>query len=175
MNQHTIHPDLARLTEIESRFIALSNWISTAQLLRGTRAPYLVAGEKIILSFGSGAADDDRIFYHNAPADVGFLLEFAARAIRHARGSAQPQRHSKPSKPSRDFAAECAMKCAEPSFRAYLTEKHKLPADPTDDDVKVCVREALGISSRSKLNTDPDAADRWFKMRAAFQLWERHG
>ena len=171
MNQHTVHPDLARLTEIEQQLMELSAWIPSAQILRNARAPYLVSGEKLILSFAIGASETDRVFYRDAPENIRFLLDFASRAIRHARENARGQKPQEPTRATGDFAAECGMKCAEPTFRAYLVDKHGLAPDATDDDVRDCVRKALKIKSRSELN----AAGRWFAMRAAFQLWERHG
>lgn len=171
MNQHTVHPDLARLTEIEQQLMELSDWIPAAQLLRSARAPYLVSGEKLILSFGIGATETDRVFYRDAPKNIDFLLEFASRAIRHAREKAGSQKPQEPAKPTGDFAAECGMKCAEATFRAFLVDKHGLAPDATDDDVAELVRKTLKIKSRSELN----AASRWFAMRAEFQLWERHG
>jgi hypothetical protein len=175
MNQpevkNTIHPDLARLTEIEQQLMELSAWIPSAQILRNARAPYLVSGEKLILSFAIGASDTDRAFYRDAPKNVRFLLDFASRAIRHAREQGRGQKSAEPVKATGDFAAECGMKCDEAAFRAFLVEKHGLAPDATDDDVSDCVRKALKIKSRSELN----AAGRWFAMRAEFQLWERHG
>lgn len=171
VNQHTVNPDLVRLTEIEQKLMELSPWIPGAQIIRNARAPYLVSGEKLILSFAIGASETDRLFYRDAPESIRFLLDFASRAIRHAREQARGQKPAEPAKPTGDFAAECSMKCGEAAFRAYLVEKHGLPPDATDDDVAELVRKALKIKSRSELN----AAGRWFAMRTEFQLWERHG
>lgn len=173
MNQHGTHPDLARLTEIEHRLNAASPALSSAQVLKSARAPYLVSGDTLILTFAT-ATEEDRTFYQTAPNSIRFLLDFAWRAVRFAREQGRGQKHTAPAEPAAptgDFAAECGMKCAEPAFRNFLAEKHGLAVDATDDDVRDCVRKALKVKSRSELN----AASRWFAMRAEFQLWERHG
>jgi hypothetical protein len=118
----------------------------------------------------------DRDFLLNAHRDIGFLLDLLAEAFRRLRNApatrsapvsrkAQPKPEKKP-----DYAAECAMKCAEPIFIRFLTESHGLETDDAES-IKLCVRKALDVASRSELNKDPEAAARWTNLRAAFDAW----
>ncbi|TWF53236.1 hypothetical protein [Neorhizobium alkalisoli] len=69
-----------------------------------------------------------------------------------------------------NYAAECAMKCADPAFKRFLWEHHGF--DISDRERIACqIREFLDVESRSDLNADQLAADRWLSMRASFEAW----
>lgn len=120
----------------------------------------------------------DRDFLLNAHRDIGFLLDLLAEAFRRLRNTpatrSAPSRRPAQPKPQpekkADYAAECAMKCAEPIFIRFLTESHGLETDDAES-IKLCVRKALDVGSRSELNTDPEAAARWTNLRAEFDAW----
>ncbi|KWV42100.1 hypothetical protein AS026_21050 [Rhizobium altiplani] len=125
---------------------------------------------------------DDRRLMIKAPVLVRallLLLDMAFAEIRRlrpqqqdqsARGERQ-QQSEKRSEP--DYAAECAMKCADQAFRRFLLEKKKAP--DAGDPVRVTshVRYLLKVDSRAELNRDAGARKRWLDLRAEFEVWMR--
>lgn len=111
---------------------------------------------------------DDRRLMQSAPMYVDALLTLLDEAIRVIR-----QLQPKQQKP-KDFAAECAMKCANDLvFRRFLQERHDL-ADASDAErVKTRIRSVLAIQSMAELNTDENARKRWKSLRAEFDAWRR--
>lgn len=123
-----------------------------------------------IARFHRGASSEEIEFMVNAPAMVGLLLRLVDRAIAAARPSPQaPSRHPK------DFAAEAAMKCEEPAFKAYLEQHHGLERPLTSQRVVEKLRSVLRVSTRKELNDDAAAADRWRNLRADFETWRKAG
>lgn len=110
----------------------------------------------------------DRDFLLHAHADILFLLQLLSESFRTIRELRQAQ--TRPAPP--DFAAECAMKCDDPVFKRFLTEQHGL--ETTDRERTAArVRSMLAISSRSELNSNSQAAERWKSLRADFDAWRR--
>lgn len=75
-----------------------------------------------------------------------------------------------------NLAAEASIKCTEPAFQRFLTERHAKDDDGDLSDSALAasvLRRALAIGSRKDLNTDPDAASRWRDMRSDFGEWMR--
>jgi len=133
----------------------------------------------------------------NAHDDIAFLLAALARGIARVRqlegnrGSRSDYRSNNDGTDDRgtgngggrkddkavgakDYAAECAMKCAEPAFRKFLKECHGLD-HTTDDRTAAKVRELLGIASRRLLNTDSRKASLWRKLVNDYEGWKRYG
>jgi len=73
----------------------------------------------------------------------------------------------------KDYAAEAAMKCADPQFQQFLAERsdQKLPRNA--DDAAHMLRQALDIKSRAELNRDRYKARLWRELRADFAGWLR--
>lgn len=131
-----------------------------------------------VLRFHPGASDDEILIVTELPQTISFLLGLVDRAIAATRRQADPAsaaRQERAPARGKDFAAECAMKCAEPVFRVYLLERHGLARPLTDDRVAQRVRSILGITSRRALNDDADAAARWKALRGDFDAWRRAG
>lgn len=124
-----------------------------------------------VLRFHPGATEDEIAFVLDAPDNVRFLLGLVDRAIA-ALKQRPPQRSPGARK---DYAAECAMKCAEPAFRAFLEQRHGLERPLTDDRVAQRVRSILGVSSRAQLYDDSRAAEAWTALRSDFEAWRREG
>ncbi|TCT34679.1 hypothetical protein EDC90_103220 [Martelella mediterranea] len=78
-------------------------------------------------------------------------------------------------RPAKDYAAECAMKCSEPAFKAFMEARHGIARPLTDERVTDAVRKALMIASRADLNQDRQAAARWRAMVKDFEHWRRRG
>ena len=124
-----------------------------------------------VLRFSKECSYPDREFVCNAHADNGFLLELLDQSFEMVRRlrRALERRQPKP----KDYAAECAMKCAEPAFQQWMHEVHGL--DNAHDATRVAnrVRTMLAIQSRAQLNIDQGAADRWRKMVDDFEAWNK--
>jgi len=124
-----------------------------------------------VLRFDAGATEDEIAFVVDAPDNVRFLLGLVDRAIARLKpASAEPR----PRGP-KDFAAECAMKCGEPAFRAFLEARHRMERPLTDERVAQKVRGLLGVTSRAELNDGGQAAERWKALRGEFEAWRRAG
>ncbi|AMM84781.1 hypothetical protein AZF01_10780 [Martelella sp. AD-3] len=110
------------------------------------------------------------------PADLIGMLDAAARRDAERRreiGQLRQALESKGGKPAKDYAAECAMKCADPAFRQFLVDRHDLPYPATDKTTATRVRFVLAVTSLSELNTDAAAASRWRGMVQEFDLWSQ--
>lgn len=125
-----------------------------------------------IARFHPGALPDEIDFLVNAPDTVAFLLRLVDRAIARARHETPRQQYRSKRK---DFAAEAAMKCDDAAFKVFLEEKHGLERPLTADRAAQKLRTILGITSRSELNKDDAAADRWRSLRASFEAWRKVG
>lgn len=107
------------------------------------------------------------------------LLDEAFRIIRAGQPPEDPQAADRRKRKERedankDFAAECAMKCAnDHAFRRFLIEQHQLHDAGDTERVKTRVRSILAITSMAELNTDPNAAERWKALRSDFKAWLR--
>lgn len=125
-----------------------------------------------IAAFHPGATPDEIDFIVGAPRMAAFMLKLVDRAIAAVRQGA-PKQHAQ--RKRRDFAAEAAMKCDDPVFRAFLEERHSLERPLTSDRAAQRLRLILNIKSRKELNENSDAAERWQDFRAAFEAWKRVG
>jgi len=171
--------DAARLAQIRASHAAIAPGM-WSRAVDGEGREFVEArgdmGELLpVLTFHPGASTAERDFVTEAPEAIGFLLglvERAARKVRALSGQAEPETRAKAGK---DYAAEAAMKCAEPSFKRFLMEKHGLESPATDERVAQKVRSLCGVSSRRALNENGKAADRWTNLRRAFDAWRRAG
>lgn len=126
-----------------------------------------------VLRFDPGASDDEIAIVTDLPEHLTLLLGLVDRAIAAMK---PPARHDgQPSSRPKDFAAECAMKCAEPVFRVFLEDRHGLGRPLTDERVAQKVRGLLGVVSRAELNNGDQAAERWKALRGDFETWKRAG
>ncbi|MBN9243953.1 MAG: hypothetical protein J0I98_14270 [Mesorhizobium sp.] len=128
-----------------------------------------------VLRFDCGATDDEIAFVVEAPDNVRFLLGLVDRAIARLKPKEDRSPRGDPPQPAdpKNFAAECAMKCDEPSFRVFLEERHGLDRPLTDERVAQKVRTLLGVTSRAELNDGGQAAERWKALRRDFDAWWR--
>lgn len=74
---------------------------------------------------------------------------------------------------AKNYAAEAAIKCGEPAFKAFLEAEHGLERPLTDERCAQKLRSLLGITTRKTLNSDGTAALRWKKLRGEFEAWRR--
>ncbi len=131
-----------------------------------------------VLRFDGRATDDEIDLVVDLPETLSFLLSLIDRAIaKHRRAgeagpAAPPQQRQRESK---DYAAECAIKCAEHAFRVFLEEKHGLERPLTDERVAQKVRGLLNVRSRRELNDGERAGAAWRQLRADYDAWRRTG
>lgn len=170
-----MNPEAMELHRIRNKLVGLSGqkWYRSADDRGQFVEARTSAGElNEIARFHPGALPEEIDFVVGAPEMVAFLLRLVDRAIAKARRDApRQQSHSK----RRDFAAEAAMKCDDAAFKVFLEVKHGLERPLTADRTAQKLRTILGITSRSELNKDDAAADRWRSLRASFEAWRKMG
>ncbi|WP_152534544.1 hypothetical protein [Martelella sp. AD-3] len=110
------------------------------------------------------------------PADLIRMIDAAAKLDRRRRTEIerlQMELEARGGRPAKNYAGECAMKCSEPAFKAFMEARHALARPLTDDRVAARVRSVLAISSRTDLNTSNQAAARWREMVKDFENWRK--
>ncbi|MBB4120409.1 hypothetical protein [Martelella radicis] len=80
---------------------------------------------------------------------------------------------NKGGRPAKNYAAECAMKCAETTFQRFMAERHDLNLPTDNKKTATRVKSVLALTSRKQLNEDAEAAVRWRKMVKDFDDWRR--
>lgn len=131
-------------------------------------------GERLkVLRFDPGATDDEIMIVVDLPETLEFLLGLVDRAIARLKPSAG--QGSAQARDPKNFAAECAIKCGEPAFKAFLEQRHGLERPLTDERVAQKVRQMLGVTSRRQLNDDERSAAAWRQLRGEFDAWRRAG
>ena len=112
---------------------------------------------------------DDQALLLNARDWLSFMDDLI---VQHGRRNAALREELSKLKTKRqgpDYAAECAMKCVEPAFLRYLADCHGLQAPLTPERATTRLKSILAIKSRKELNTNPDKAARWTRLRQHFQ------
>jgi hypothetical protein len=188
-------PDVIRMRieQIRERLacVAADRWIheftTEGEIITTVRAVMDGNGRKVgdeapetLCRFGDGAAWQEKELLREARKDIGFLLDQLTRAgrmIRELRGPADSGDAARGGeRAAANLAAEASMKCAEPAFQKFLSERHATDDDGDLGDAAIAaavLRRALSIESRRQINTDPEAARRWRDLRAEFQAWGR--
>lgn len=170
-----------RLAAIRGQFHALgqSEWQLGADG-EGMLVDTALDGDRVLLCrFGAHATSDEMQFVADAKHNIAFLLSLVDRAVKALRrdkaegavaegAGAAPDADRIP-----NYAAEAAIKCAEPAFRVFLEERHGLERPLTDDKVAARLRSLLGVTSRRNLNSDEQAAARWKDIRREFEAWRK--
>lgn len=130
----------------------------------------------LIAIFPHAAAQIDREMALRAIADLGWLLQLyttvAARLRRIAENARRDAEARAAAQAKTDLAQRCAIETAKPPFIAFLRARHGLE-DTAQLRIDTRVRSLLAIKSRSELNTDPEAAERWKSLWAEFQQWRK--
>lgn len=176
MNAHTLSRDAMRLRAVRRSLhaIAPAQWQRVHDETGAFVETRGAMGELFVLArFDPLASDDEIEFACNAPDVVAFLLRLLDASfaeVRRLKGAPEPPRDT-----AKDYAAECAMKCAEPAFRVFLGACHGLERPWSDERVAQRVRGLLGVTSRAELNHGGDAVERWKSLRDAFAAWRRAG
>jgi hypothetical protein len=73
----------------------------------------------------------------------------------------------------KNYAAEAAIKAGNYRFQQFLAERHELQPPLTMERATQRLRSVLGVSSRTELNNDDAAAERWRALRGGFDAWLR--
>ncbi|TPM92711.1 hypothetical protein [Mesorhizobium sp. B2-1-3A] len=171
--------DAAKLRAIRASLeaIAPANWTR----VHGEAGAFIESrgemGELFVLLRFDEATPDEMAFACDAPDTIGFLLRLLDNAFdtirllkgtpSHRNQAAEPPAASQP----KNFAAECAMKCQEWTFKVFLEERHGLERPLTDERAAQKVRSMLGVTSRKELNEGGRPGDAWKALRADFATW----
>ncbi len=169
-----------QLRRIRARLAAVApgNWRRAADDMGEMIVGEDEHGALITLMRCDAATFEEVEFMAASPAMVGFLLALLDRAIEALRKTppnAETGQGSRREGAAPDYAAEAAMKCAEPAFKTFLEQRHGLERPLTDERAAQKLRSVLGITSRSELNQNTAAADRWRALRQDFQAWRKAG
>lgn len=125
----------------------------------------------VVLRLTDEATVDDREFVLHLPDDHFWLLETYDRLYARYRSAMAEIERLSPKPPN--FAAECAMKCAnDNAFRRFLHQRHGLETSDLER-IKTRVRSILAVQSMAELNTDENARKRWQSLRVEFDNWRR--
>lgn len=166
--------DIDRINRIRDQLVAIDpgRWIRDADENGEAIFAHGPMGEVWELArFHPGASDAEKAFLAGAADTVRYLLGIVDRAVAAMRTA--KEKPEPPSDPDKQYAAEAAMKCAEPAFKAFLAAEHGLERPLTDDRCAQKVRTLCGVTSRSELNTPGRAADAWRQLRRDFEAWKR--
>lgn len=68
-------------------------------------------------------------------------------------------------------AGKCAMTCTEPRFWTFLTERDGRHVVDSTEGAAGMVRALCGVPSRSDLNVNPEAAERWERLHGDYLAW----
>lgn len=118
---------------------------------------------------------DDREVLRKALVYIRALLMLRDEAVRHYRQAAGKQAHNSGTQAGGDsnrYARACAILSGKQKFRAYLSAVHGLDASDSER-VNTRVRTILNVTSRTELDTDPAATQRWFSLVRDFEAWEK--
>lgn len=122
-----------------------------------------------VLRFTGQVTPEERDCVVHALDDVRFLLMLLDRAIRALR-PVQPARVQRAA--PKDHTTEAAMLCESPAFKRFLMEEHGLEHPATKDRTAQKLRSLLSITTRNDINSDDGARERWFALRAKFNIWK---
>lgn len=115
-----------------------------------------------------GCPYDDRMLMIKARLYVGALWVLLHEAFRHIPKAASESAEAKQEK--NPFAKACAILSGKQPFRHFLTDRYGLEA-VDNERVDTKVRFILSIKSRTELDTDPDARERWFSLVRQYEAW----
>ncbi len=179
MNQPDLSPQQKRMNAIRDRIaLAARDWGIQSDGGKLCLTAATAEGTFLVATITDAAPIGESELVLSAPGDLIWLLEtYDALAARFRTLRSELRRHTpqQQRREPKDYAAECAMKCAEPGFKVFLEECHGLAKPLTDDRAATKVRSILNIGSRAELNNDPAAAERWQKLRGHFDAWRRRG
>jgi len=176
MNAVSLSPDAAKLRAIRASLAAIApgEW----SRVHGKAGAFVEArgemGELLVLARFDAASVDEIDFICNAPDTVAFLLALLDRSIDtiHAlKGTTRPA--PEPQRREKNYAAECALKCAESGFQRFLETCHGLEPPLTAERAAQKVRSLLGVQSRAELNNGGHAAAAWQELRRAYDRHRR--
>jgi hypothetical protein len=66
-------------------------------------------------------------------------------------------------------SAQAAIRCEEPTFRAFVREMHR---EHHSDDIAQSVRDLCEVNSRKDLNTNHQARVLWTQLDNQYQAWK---
>jgi hypothetical protein len=95
-------------------------------------------------------------------------------AVARLNGAAKPDLEPKEKRKWDDLKSsmQAAIRCNEPAFQRFMREVYDSEAHGDDDeDAANAVRYICGVDSRSGLNDNREAAERWKDLDRSYQAW----
>ena len=75
----------------------------------------------------------------------------------------------------KNYAAECGIKCSDPTFQHFLRDATKLPVSDKDE-AGAAVRALCKVGSRREFNETLEGNEAWLRAKRLFGLWRAgHG
>jgi hypothetical protein len=169
-------PERQRVEQIRARVAALgdADWQLAAGgegMLLDSIGTELGAGGHVrvtLARFTDAASSEEMELAARAPGDLSFLLGLFDRAVKKL---APPP----PARPTKNHAAEAAIRCGEAAFKRFLIERHGLESPASDERTAQHLRGLLGVSSRREINDGGAALDAWKRLRGEYEAWRRAG
>lgn len=132
--------------------------------------------EVALCTFTAEAQADEIDLISGALDDLFCFVRLRARAKQEFRDlRRQLGEGNAPALRDGDFSANAAMLCAERPFQRFLEERGEGGPVRGKDAADTRLKALLGITSKKRLNDDPDAQARWIGLRDQYQLWMRGG
>lgn len=105
-------------------------------------------------------------------ARIGHLEAELRRMNGEPEPDPNPQDHNEERQKQKSKAQWCAITCGARSFKEWLSQVHQVD---TSDRIRTeaRVRTMLRIQSRTELDTDNQAGERWVAMWKDFKTWEK--
>lgn len=134
------------------------------------------APRSVVLAFDLYADPRDIAFLTVAHRAVGVLLRARDEAIDYFRRQnpkpeAVTDEQQEEEKPF-SFAQNCAIYCGKRWFQRYMFEVHGLEHAHDATRMRTKIHSLLAISSRTELDADEAARDRWQSLRAHAKAWK---
>lgn len=129
---------------------------------------------------GEPSAGDKQITCAIAKLDLDAAADDAERESGMISKAYSKANEAEPEKPKKSLtlSQKCALRCNQELFWRFMESKYDhnvagvLPQITTAPQCAISVRSFLDIGSRSELDRDPLAAERWSILHAEFEFWK---
>jgi hypothetical protein len=90
-----------------------------------------------------------------------------------ARPDQEPPRPDRAKRSWKDLqpSQQAGIRCGEPSFQSFLTERYRDDFHEAAGDRAECIRLICGVSSRAELDTNHKARVIWYQLNDQYDAW----
>lgn len=140
-------------------------------LLEGRIIPQAPLGP--IAIFHPEADYRDVAFYTMAHQLVAALYQSRDRLIAYYNRMNPPATEAQQEEKKRfSYAQNCGIYCGKPLFQKFMFERHGLDHPRDKNRMATKLHSLLTIKSRTELDTEEAARDRWISLRGEFEAWK---